>query len=147
MLFRSKAKLAEVKAPIGGELSGHFYFQDMFDTDSGARAFIAALNAMVESGKPLGAMVKPFQRFAQSGEINFENDDKLGALAALRKAHPRAKAHELDGLSLDAGDWWCNVRMSNTEPLLRLNLESRDAATTARMVQALSPILGERVAH
>ncbi len=142
-----KAKLSEVQAPIGGELSGHFYFRDMFDTDSGARAFIAAVNAMVQSGKPLGELVKPFRRFAQSGEINFENEDKAGALRALRKAYPKASAHELDGLSLDAGDWWCNVRMSNTEPLLRLNLESRDATTTARMVEALSPILGRRVAH
>ena len=143
-----KAKLAEVQAPIGGELSGHFYFQDMFDTDSGARAFVAALNTLVESGgRTLGALVKPCRRFAQSGEINFENEDKLGALKALRKAYPKAKAHELDGLSLDAGDWWCNVRMSNTEPLLRLNLESRDAATTARMVDTLSPLLGKRVAH
>jgi phosphomannomutase len=142
-----KAKLAEAKAPIGGELSGHFYFQDMFDTDSGARAFVAALNTLVAAGRPMSAIVKPYRRFAQSGEINFENEDKLGALKALRKAYPKAKSHELDGLSLDAGDWWCNVRMSNTEPLLRLNLESADAATTARMVQALSPILGKRVAH
>jgi phosphomannomutase len=142
-----KAKLAEAGAPIGGELSGHFYFQDMFDTDSGARAFVAALNTLVESGRPMSSIVKPYRRFAQSGEINFENEDKLGALKALRKAYPRATAHELDGLSLDAGDWWCNVRMSNTEPLLRLNLESADAATTSRMVQALSPILGKRVAH
>jgi phosphomannomutase len=95
----------------------------------------------------MSSIVKPYRRFAQSGEINFENEDKLGALKALRKAYPRATAHELDGLSLDAGDWWCNVRMSNTEPLLRLNLESADAATTSRMVQALSPILGKRVAH
>jgi phosphomannomutase len=143
-----KAKLAEAKAPIGGELSGHFYFADMFNADSGARAFIAALNALVESdGKPLSALVKPFQHFAQSGEINFENEDKLGALKALRAAYPKARCHELDGLSLDAGDWWCNVRMSNTEPLLRLNLESADAATTARMVDTLSGMLGKRVAH
>jgi phosphomannomutase len=142
-----KAKLAEVKAPIGGELSGHFYFADMFDTDSGARAFVAAVNAMAEGGKPLSALVKPFQRFHQSGEINFENEDKQGALKALRKAWPKAKCHELDGLSLDAGDWWCNVRLSNTEPLLRLNLESGSAAMTARMVEQLSPLLGKRVAH
>ena len=143
-----KAKLAEAKAPIGGELSGHFYFADMFNADSGARAFIAALNALVESdGKPLSALAKPFQHFAQSGEINFENEDKLGALKALRAAYPKARCHELDGLSLDAGDWWCNVRMSNTEPLLRLNLESADAATTARMVDTLSGMLGKRVAH
>ncbi len=143
-----KAKLAQVNAPIGGELSGHFYFKDMFNTDSGARAMIAVLNAMVDANDAtLSQLVKPFKRFFQSGEINFEIEDKLGALAALRKAYPAATVHELDGLSLDAGDWWCNVRMSNTEPLLRLNLESRDAATTQRMVDTLNPILGKRVAH
>jgi len=143
-----KAKLAECQAPIGGELSGHFYFQDMFNADSGARAFVAVLNALVNAGNAtLSSLVKPFQHFAQSGEINFENADKLGALQALRKAYPTAKVHELDGLSLDAGSWWCNVRMSNTEPLLRLNLESADAATTARMIDTLSPLLGKRVAH
>jgi phosphomannomutase len=143
-----KAKLAEVQAPVGGELSGHFYFQDMFATDSGARAFIAVINALVDGGgKTLSQLVKPFRRYAQSGEINFENENKLGAIAALRAAYPDAKTHELDGLSLDAGKWWCNVRMSNTEPLLRLNLESRDQATVDAIVATLSPLLGHRVAH
>jgi len=143
-----KAKLAEVQAPVGGELSGHFYFQDMFATDSGARAFIAVINALVDGGgKTLSQLVKPFRRYAQSGEINFENENKLGAIAALRAAYPDAKTHELDGLSLDAGKWWCNVRMSNTEPLLRLNLEAKDQATVDAIVATLSPLLGHRVAH
>ncbi len=142
-----KARLAETAAPIGGELSGHFYFQDMFDTDSGARAFVATLNTLAAAGKPLSQVIAPFQRYHQSGEINFQIEDKAGALKALRKAYPRARCHELDGLSLDAGDWWCNVRMSNTEPLLRLNLESGSADLTRRMVETLSPILGHRVDH
>ncbi len=143
-----KAKLAQTRAPVGGELSGHFYFQDMFSTDSGARAFIAVINALIDGGgRPLSELVKPFRRYSQSGEINFENEDKLGAIAALRRAHPAARVHELDGVSLDAGEWWCNVRMSNTEPLLRLNLEARDAATVARVVAQVSPLLGRRVDH
>jgi len=142
-----KAKLSETAAPIGGELSGHFYFQDMFDTDSGARAFVATLNTLAAAGKPLSKVIAPFQRYHQSGEINFQIEDKQGALQALRKAWPKARCHELDGLSLDAGDWWCNVRMSNTEPLLRLNLESGSADLTRRMVETLSPILGHRVDH
>ena len=105
------------------------------------------LTMLKQSGKKMSQLVAPVKRYAQSGEINFENEDKLGALKALRAAYPKARFHELDGLSLDAGDWWCNVRMSNTEPLLRLNLESADAATTARMVSTLSGMLGKRVAH
>jgi phosphomannomutase len=120
----------------------------MFSTDSGARAFIAVINALIDGGgRPLSELVKPFRRYSQSGEINFENEDKLGAIAALRRAHPAARVHELDGVSLDAGEWWCNVRMSNTEPLLRLNLEARDAATVARVVAQVSPLLGRRVDH
>ncbi len=139
-----KARLAETGAPIGGELSGHFYFADMFNTDSGVRAFLAVASLIARAKKPLSQIIRPFQRYQQSGEINFENEDKLGALAALRKAFPQGIFTELDGLSLDAGSWWCNVRLSNTEPLLRLNLEAQDAATVARQVQALTPLLGRR---
>ena len=142
-----KARLAEARAPLGGELSGHFYFQDMFNADSGARAFVAVLNGLVRSRRPLSECIAGFRRYAQSGEINFENEDKEGALRALRAAYPDARTMELDGLSLDTGEWWANVRLSNTEPLLRLNLEARDAATVERVVARLSPLLGTRVAH
>jgi phosphomannomutase len=86
-------------------------------------------------------------RYAQSGEINFENEDKLGALASLKAAYPKARTHELDGLSIDAGDWWANIRLSNTEPLLRLNLEARDRATVDAKIAEVSRYLGHRVAH
>jgi len=142
-----KSKLAETRGVVGGELSGHFYFRDMFNTDSGARALVAVLNQALRDRQPLSKAIAPLRRYHQSGEINFENEDKTGALRALRRAYPKAKATELDGLSLDSGSWWCNVRMSNTEPLLRLNLEARERATIDRMISELSPILGKRVAH
>ena len=142
-----KAKLAQANAIIGGELSGHFYFKDMFNTDSGARVFVAVINALASATLPLSAMIAPCKRYAQSGEINFENEDKLGALAALKAAYPDAKTYELDGLSIDAGQWWGNIRMSNTEPLLRLNLEACDKATVDAKVAEVSRYLGHRVAH
>ncbi len=97
--------------------------------------------------QPLSQLLAPCVRYTQSGEINFENNDKLGALAKLKSTFPHAKTYELDGLSIDAGEWWANIRMSNTEPLLRLNLEATDRATVDRMVAELEPILGHRVAH
>jgi len=142
-----KAKLAETAGVLGGELSGHFYFRDMFNTDSGARALVAVLNQALRDRRPLSEAIAPLRRYSQSGEINFENEDKVGALKALRRAYPKAKASDLDGLSLDAGEWWCNVRMSNTEPLLRLNLEARDKKTVDAKVGELSRLLGKRVAH
>jgi phosphomannomutase len=142
-----KAKLAESRGAIGGELSGHFYFADMWNTDSGARTFAAVVTALAGTKKPLSQLIAPCVRYAQSGEINFENEDKLGALAALKAAYPKATTYELDGLSIDAGDWWANIRLSNTEPLLRLNLEARDRKTVDAKVAELSAYLGHRVAH
>ena len=142
-----KAKLAESQGAIGGELSGHFYFADMWNTDSGARTFAAVVTALASAKKPLSQLIAPCVRYAQSGEINFENEDKLGALAALKAAYPKARTYELDGLSIDAGDWWANIRLSNTEPLLRLNLEARDKATVDAKVAEVSRYLGHRVAH
>ncbi|MCX5651468.1 MAG: phosphomannomutase/phosphoglucomutase, partial [Planctomycetota bacterium] len=142
-----KARLAESRGSIGGELSGHFYFADMWNTDSGARAFAAVVSALAGAKAPLSKLIAPCKRYVQSGEINFENEDKLGALARLKAAYPRARTHELDGLSIDAGDWWANIRMSNTEPLLRLNLEARDEATVATKVAEVSEFLGHRVEH
>ena len=142
-----KGKLAETAAPIGGELSGHFYFADMFNTDSGVRAFIAVANLVAVKGKPLSEILRPFARYHQSGEINFEVADKQGAIDAMKRKYPKAKCTELDGVSLDAGSWWCNVRMSNTEPLLRLNLEAGTKAMVDAQVAELTPILGRRVAH
>jgi phosphomannomutase len=142
-----KARMAAEQAVVGGELSGHFYFRDTFNADNGARMFVEVVSALAESRKPLSKLIAPFRRYAHSGEINFQNEDPAAALAALRKAFTKAKVGELDGLSLDAGDWWCNVRTSNTEPLLRLNLEAKNRKVLDAQFDRLSPMLGERVDH
>jgi len=146
-----KAALAEHKAVFGGELSGHFYFRDNFNADSGAIAMAIVLTAIAETGKPMSQIIKPIARYKQSGEINFENEDKDGALAELREEFEgRGTIDELDGVTVDCfakEGWWCNVRKSNTEPLLRLNLEARDEATLKKMTDAIAPMLGKQVDH
>ena len=142
-----KARMAETAAPIGGELSGHFYFADMWNTDSGMRAFIAVASMLARRRVPLSTIIAPFRQFAQSGEINFKTEDTAKTIDALVQAHPNATITRLDGVSIDAGDWWCNVRASNTEPLLRLNLESASVELTASKVASIGAMLGTRVEH
>ncbi len=136
-----KAAVRQVGAPFGGELSGHFYYRDMGCTDNGARALLDVLQCYLAAGKPMAACVAPFRAYVQSGELNFTVEDKDAVLARLRAAFPRAKVQMLDGLSMDCGDWWCNVRPSNTEPLLRVNAEARDPATLQRALAQLRPHL------
>ncbi len=95
----------------------------------------------------MSEQIRPARRYVQSGEINFETDDKDAALEELQLAYPSARIDELDGVTLDSGNWWCNVRPSNTEPLLRLNLEGPDRETVNARVEEVSQYLGKRVAH
>jgi phosphomannomutase len=140
-----KEKMLEHDAIFGGELSGHFYFRENFGADSGAIAFAAALSALAAGEGSLSAQIRPARRYAQSGEINFETEDKELAIEELRSAYPKARIEQLDGITLDMGEWWCNVRPSNTEPLLRLNLEGPDAATVEKRVKDVAQYLGTRV--
>ncbi len=146
-----KAELAERGGPFGGELSGHFYFAGNFNADSGAIALAEVLSLVAASDKALSELIKPIARYAQSGEINFEVADKDGAIAELKETYAgRGEIDEMDGVTVDcfAGEgWWCNVRKSNTEPLLRLNLEARDERVLREMVEELSSMLGTAVAH
>ncbi len=147
-----KAAMAEHKCVFGGELSGHFYFSDNFNADSGAIAMVAVLNLLATSGKPMSQIVAPLQMYRQSGEINFTTEEQEEALRLLRDefSAEASSIDELDGVTIDCFDdagWWCNVRKSNTEPLLRLNLEARDDATLERMMARVAPMLGTRVDH
>jgi len=146
-----KQALAEHKGVFGGELSGHFYFRDNFNADSGVIAMAAALSELARSGQPLSALIAPVARYAQSGERNFEVEDKDGAMAEIRRAYAsRGTIDDLDGVTVDCFEsegWWANIRKSNTEPLLRLNLEARDPDLCARMVEEIAPLLGEPAAH
>ena len=142
-----KQEMAEHDAVFGGELSGHFYFRDNFFADSGAIAFATVVSTLARADGPLSEQIRPARRYAQSGEINFETEDKDAAIDDLVDAFPSAEIEELDGVTLDLGDWWFNVRSSNTEPLLRLNLEAPDKPTVNAYVEQVAQYLGRRVAH
>ena len=146
-----KGLLAERGAVFGGELSGHFYFRDNFNADSGAIALAVVLSEYARAGAPMSELIAPIARYAQSGERNFEVEDKEGALEEVKEEFAgRAKIDELDGVTVDCFEregWWANIRKSNTEPLLRLNLEARDRQTLDRMLEVVEPMLGEPVAH
>ena len=119
-----KAQMREANAVFAGELSGHYYFRENFFTESSALAVIFIANLVAASEKPLSELVAPIRKYAASGEINSKVNNPEAVFDKLRDAFPEAHIFELDGLSLEIEDWWCNVRMSNTEPLCRLNLEA-----------------------
>jgi len=129
-----KAVMAEEGAVFGGEHSGHYYFRDNFRADSGLIAALVVLEQMCTSGTPMSELVAPLDRYAASGEINTVVDDHVAAIEKVAAAYVDHPQDRLDGLTVDGGDWWFNLRPSNTEPLLRLNLEAPDAAAVARHV-------------
>jgi len=146
-----KQRMAEHDAAFGGELSGHFYFRDNFYADSGAIAFAMVVSRLAHERRALSACLEPLRTgWVQSGEINFEVEDKQVAMDMLEETYAEQDAaiDHLDGVTVDCGDWWCNVRPSNTEPLLRLNLEAKTARAVEERVAEVSEILGgERVDH
>ncbi len=119
-----KTLMKENNAVFGGEHSGHFYFRDNWFADSGIIAFAVCLELMSKSQMKLSELVASFDRYYRSGEINSRVDDIPGKLNELVDAFPETRIDFLDGITVDAGDFWFNVRPSNTEPLLRLNLEA-----------------------
>jgi len=122
-----KKTMADAKAVFGGELSGHFYFRDNFYADSGAIAFARVLTVLSNQPAPLSGLIQPLLRYSQSGEINFQVEDKDAKIRELADAYKKGQVDYLDGITIDLGQWWFNVRKSNTEPLLRLNLEAPTA--------------------
>ena len=132
-----KKTLHDTQGVFGGELSGHFYFRDNFYADSGAIAFACVLSVLSAQDRPLSALVEPLHKYSHSGEINFKVEDKDGTIKKLAESYKRGEVDYLDGITVDLGDWWFNVRASNTEPLLRLNLE---AATRPEMDAKLAEV-------
>ncbi len=131
-----KQVMAETGAVFGGEHSGHYYFADNYRADSGIIASLVVLEVISKAGVPLSKLRVPYERYAGSGEINTEVRDPHTVIAVVRE-HYRglgAAIDEIDGLTADLGDWWFNLRPSNTEPLLRLNVEAADAPEVARRV-------------
>jgi phosphomannomutase len=138
-----KKTMAEKNAIFGGELSGHIYFRDYYFADSAAVAFARVLSILSAQTKPLSQVMAQYQTYAQSGEINFQVEDKDGKIKELAETYKNGQIDYLDGITVDNGEWWFNVRKSNTEPLLRLNLEAKSAREVQDRLHELQKILGE----
>ena len=136
-----KKMMADSKAIFGGEHSGHFYFDGFWRADSGALAALHAIAALGESKKSMSQILKPYQRYLLSGEINSKVADTSAAMALVEEeygAKDGLTIDHLDGLTVNADTWWFNLRPSNTEPLLRLNVEAK---TSARMEKVRDEVL------
>ncbi|WP_419849154.1 phosphomannomutase/phosphoglucomutase [Candidatus Poriferisocius sp.] len=132
-----KQAMADTGAIFGGEHSGHYYFRDNYRADSGLIAALMVLEALSHHPAGLSDLVSDFDRYASSGELNTTVDDAAVVIERVAAAYPNARQDRLDGLTVDLGDWWFNLRPSNTEPLLRLNLE---APTPDEVQQRLAEI-------
>jgi len=133
-----KQQMRDAGALFAGELSGHYYFRDNYYTESAALAVIRVANIVSAAGCPLSELIKPIRRYFASGEINSEVADPAAALARIRDRYRDGRRFDLDGISVEYDDWWFNVRTSNTEPLVRLNVEAK---TSAQMQQKRDELL------
>jgi len=142
-----KKTMRERGGVFGGEFSGHYYFRENYYTESASLAVIAMCNILAKGDAPLSARLDPLRRYQQTGEVNFEVEDKPARMQAIAEAFPDAEIDWLDGVTVQYPDWWCNVRPSNTEPLLRLNLEATAADAFEPAKQKVFAILGTPVDH
>ena len=140
-----KQVMAESGAIFGGEHSGHYYFRDNFRADSGLIAALVVLETLSGSDQPLSELRVPFERYVASGEINRRVDDPPAVIESVAAKYADEQQDRLDGLTVDLGDWWFNLRPSNTEPLLRLNLEAPDAESCKAHTAEVLDLVGGRV--
>lgn len=119
-----KQTMRENNAALGGEVSGHYYFRDHFFADSGMMAFAKLLDLLGREGRPIGDLLGPLRRKSGTGEVNFHIEDKAGMMEKMSRVFADARQDRIDGITIEYADWWFNLRPSNTEPLLRLNLEA-----------------------
>jgi phosphomannomutase len=138
-----KQVMADTGAVFGGEHSGHYYFRDNFRADSGIMAMLVLMRVLSDAGVPLSELRSTYEPYAQSGEINFRVTDTARADAAVERAFIDKPSDRLDGLTVDLGDRWFNLRPSNTEPVLRLNVEGPDDEAVEELVTEISAIIKE----
>lgn len=138
-----KATMRKVGCIFGGELAGHYYFKDNFYADSAIIAVVEVLNAMGLSGEPLSELVKPIKRYAQTGEVNFKVKEKDEVFARVAEAYKDASIDHLDGITISYPEWWFNLRASNTEPLVRLNLEANTRELLLEKFKQVTELIGQ----
>jgi phosphomannomutase len=136
-----KPLMRKYNAIFGGEHSGHFYFRDNWFADSGLIAFLVCLELISEANKPLSQQVASFDHYVRSGEINSQVKDIKAKLREIETAFTDGKIDKLDGVTVDYGDWWFNVRPSNTEPLLRLNVEADNRELLEKMTNRVLEVI------
>jgi phosphomannomutase len=139
-----KQEMANSGAVFGGEHSAHYYFADFWKADTGMLAAMHVLAALGEQPGPLSELVAEYSRYAASGEINSQVTDQAGRADAVRAAYegqPGVTIDDLDGMTVSGDGWWFNLRPSNTEPLLRLNVEARTSEEVAGIRDAVLAIV------
>jgi phosphomannomutase len=140
-----KTAMREQGCVFGGEYSGHYYFRENFNTESASLAVVAVCNILSAGGGSMSQRLQPLRRYLQTGEVNFRVEDKDAKMREIEAAFPDAEIDWLDGVTIQYPNWWCNVRPSNTEPLLRLNLEASDPESFAAKKREVFAILGDPV--
>lgn len=140
-----KAAMREKNAIFGGELSGHYYFRDNYYAGSGIIALIEVLNILSSKNVPMSNLISPLKGYHATGETNFEVEDKDGKIKQIAEhfKNKKGKIDYLDGITVQYKDWWFNVRKSNTEPLLRLNLEGKTKEIMERRKKQIIEIIKE----
>jgi len=138
-----KQVMAETGAIFGGEHSAHYYFRDNFRADSGLIAALVVLEQLSVAGVSLSELREPFERYADSGEINTRVADTAEVIERVAAHYAALPQDRMDGLTVDGGDWWFNLRPSNTEPLLRLNLEAPDRAACDERVAEVQAVMAD----
>jgi phosphomannomutase len=137
-----KAVMKETGAIFGGEHSGHYYFRDNYRADSGILAMLVLMQVLAEDGRPLSAMRAEFEPYSQSGEVNLRVPDQGAAADAVAVAFADGEQDRTDGLTVSWPDRWFNLRPSNTEPVLRLNVEGPNEAAVEALVAAVKEVVG-----
>ncbi len=136
-----KHAMRERDAALGGELTGHFYFRDFFYCDSGIFAMIEVLKILSAAQRPLHELIAPYKKYAQSGELNFTIHDPKATVERLQEHYADGTFSEVDGLTVEYPSWWFNIRSSNTEPLVRLNVEADTPQLLSEKVEELKKMI------
>jgi len=139
-----KARMREEEALFAGELSGHYYFEANCNGEASTLAAFTLLNLMAKTGKKISELTADLGRYCHSGEINSEVTDKDAIMEKLKRTYADGKISELDGIKIRLADWWLNVRPSNTEPVLRLNLEAKTKELMEEKTQEVLAIIREK---
>jgi phosphomannomutase len=142
--FMKKA-MRDSHAIFGGELSGHFYYSNNYYTDSAVITLVHVMNIVSKAGVPMSELIKPLRKYRSSGEINFEVEDKQAKMDELARRYSDGRIDHLDGITIGYKDWWFNCRPSNTEPLLRLNIEAKSKEMLDEKFSELAEHFGEPI--